>query len=128
MKKLDILNCGASGRVVFDFVCPNQWDNMETTDSERKRYCLACHRDVYHCHNADEAALRIEQGECIAVPSWLAKGAREFEKPRFVIAGFPKTIHNILTEIVQAKTDRAKATLEQQNPQPSQTPAQDKET
>ena len=35
-----------------------------------------CSRSVFWCENAIEAGLRIEQQECIAVPAWVADGAK----------------------------------------------------
>ena len=62
-----VLNCG----VRFSFVCDRTWPEMEARDpsTPHKRHCSACDKDVYWCVNVEEAALRIEQGECIAVPA-----------------------------------------------------------
>jgi len=69
----DILNCGASGVVRFEFRCSQRWSEMEPTGDERKRFCLQCERHVFWCHTVAEAGLRAYQGECIAIPSWLAE-------------------------------------------------------
>ncbi len=47
---------------------------MEPGEDARKRFCTSCKRDVFWCHDVNEAALRAEQGECIAVPSAIAEG------------------------------------------------------
>ncbi len=78
--KLDLLNCAITGRVEFTFPCPVGWDRLQTTDDPRRRLCATCQRSVFRCHNPQEAALRAEQGECVAVPAWLVQAARA-ERP-----------------------------------------------
>lgn len=87
--KTEILNCGRSGEVSFHVTCEVGWDEMEPTASPHQRLCQLCRRRVYRCFNAVDAGLRAEQGECIAVPAWLAQGARQ-EKPSCLIVGRPE--------------------------------------
>ncbi len=109
--KLDILNCAASGKVEFRFVCPNTWEQMQTTDSDNKRFCTQCQRNVFKCHNANEAALRANQDECIAVPDWLAHEARQDERPeRVLIVGQPTPLRKRLANIVQKRLDEGSKT------------------
>jgi hypothetical protein len=109
MDDLDILNCAASGKVVFEFRCPVQWASMAETGDPRKRHCEGCNRDVFMCHDANEAGLRAEQDECIAVPGWLAEGVRDHPSVKarhVVIAGRSATIRpSVLTEVVAARID-----------------------
>ncbi len=100
---MDILNCAASGQVEFQFICQVAWDDMLETGFPNQRLCTRCSRRVYRCHNASEAALRAEQGECIAVPNWLAQGVRREKFPQGVI-GQPKTMLELFTEVVQDYT------------------------
>lgn len=72
-----MLNCGASGRIVFDYRCPLTWDALTPTDEPRQRDCAQCRRTVHWCSNLADASLRAAQGECIAVPAWVAEGVRE---------------------------------------------------
>lgn len=109
-KNKEIINCGLSyakpRRVDFLFQCPVSWANMEQdSDDERKRFCQNCERHVFLCHNTIEAALRAEQGECIAVPDWLVEGAREAQHTRegILIAGQPKPTKELFEEIAAAK-------------------------
>ena len=101
MGKRDILNCAASGTVTFSFRCPVGWDEMEPTEDPRQRHCRECQRAVYWCHDANEAGIRADQGECIAVPVWLAEGARKRVQPeRLVIAG-RVTRRDLLAEVAR---------------------------
>ena len=88
-KNLDILNCAASGQVRFTYRCPMTWEQLSATEHARKRHCSTCDRPVYLCHDANEAGIRADQGECIAVPAWLADGARERRGESRVIIGRP---------------------------------------
>jgi hypothetical protein len=76
-KERGILNCGASGAVVFDAPCPVGWDQMQPTGQPRRRFCAQCERNVHLCHDTQEAALRADQRECVAVPMWLVRGVRQ---------------------------------------------------
>lgn len=80
-----ILHCG----VRFEFVCDRSWLDMEARDpsTPHKRFCDACHKDVYWCINVAEAALRVEQGECIAVPAEIARRWREQPHPTTILVG-----------------------------------------
>jgi len=88
---LDILNCATAGVVSFSVECPVGWDRLEATPDPRKRYCGECERPVFRCHDANEAGLRAEQGECIAVPAWLAEGARR-ETRGVLVVGRPDRV------------------------------------
>ena len=103
MKTLDILNCAASGDVSFSFQCPVGWDSLNTTGDPRRRHCATCQRAVFLCHDANEAGLRAEQGECIAVPGWLVKVVREHDTPNRLFIGQSQTITELLEEIVQGR-------------------------
>ena len=105
MKSLDILNCGEPGEVVFTFQCPMRWEQMTPTEHTRQRHCDRCARRVTLCVDANEAALRAEQGECIAVPTWLVEGAREDEASRAgrLMVGQARGKLEIFAEIVEAK-------------------------
>lgn len=89
-----ILNCG----VRFDFVCDRNWLDLEETadhpSTPHKRFCDACKKDVYWCVNVQEAALRIEQGECIAVPAIIAE--RWPDEQPIVIIGRGSAIQDTL--------------------------------
>ena len=103
--ELDILNCGASGQVVFEVVCPVTWGEMDPTGDPRQRRCGQCQRRVYRCHDANEAGLRADQGECIAVPTWLAQGVRDHDDGRVVTIGMPRSRRELFAEIVEARLD-----------------------
>lgn len=80
-----VLNCQQDGRVSFQFRCPQVWGEMEQTPDPRRRFCRGCDRSVFLCQNVTEAALRAEQGECVAVPSQLADHLET--ESRVIIAG-----------------------------------------
>ena len=101
--QLDILNCAASGRVEFTYRCPMTWEEMAPTDDDRKRHCERCDRAVFRCHDANEAGLRADQGECIAVPAWLADGARESRGPTTLVIG-RSSRRELFAEIVETRT------------------------
>ena len=58
-----IRNCDAKG---FDFVCPQDWYALETTDVESQRYCSHCKQTVYFCVTDDETLSQARAGHCIA--------------------------------------------------------------
>lgn len=82
-KNRGILNCG----VRFEYACLLTWDALEQTDDARKRFCLQCDRPVFWCHDVDEAALRAEQGECVAVPSAIVERIASRHEGGVVIMG-----------------------------------------
>ena len=109
MSDRTMLNCGASGRVVFAYRCPLTWDALTPTDEPRERDCATCRRTVHWCSNLAEAAVRAGQGECIAVPAWLADGVRDLAEEqakdrRVVVVGMPDLDHeaSLLTAVVEA--------------------------
>lgn len=109
----EILNCGSPQRVSLSFECPIQWAAMEPTDDPRQRHCTSCARKVYWCHDAIEAGIRADQGECIAVPAWLVRGLREDDEStqRVSIAGMPKP----MSERIKAVTATRRELDEDQN-------------
>jgi hypothetical protein len=104
-KTLDILNCAASGKVAFHFVCPVGWEALEDTGDPRRRRCPSCQRDVHRCVNIVDAALRAEQGECIAVPAWLARGARDARGTDRLIIGQPRSTLRLFQELEARRED-----------------------
>ncbi len=86
-QNLALLNCGDE-RVRIDFVCPMTWDTLEKTEHARQRFCASCQKRVTLCVNAQEAVLRADQNECIAVPAWFAEGTRRDD--RVLIVGMPQ--------------------------------------
>jgi len=52
-----MLNCGASGRVVFAYRCPLTWGALAETDDPRQRGCQSCRRTVYWCSNLADATV-----------------------------------------------------------------------
>lgn len=101
-RTLDILNCAASGRVQFTYRCPMTWEQLTVTDDPRKRQCQGCHRSVFLCHDANEAGLRADQDECIAVPAWLADGARDRHARQRIVVG-QATHRNLFADIVEER-------------------------
>jgi DNA-binding transcriptional LysR family regulator len=51
----------------FKFRCPLKWSELEATDSDMRRYCKECQRQVHFVHSP--AALRqfVADGECVAI-------------------------------------------------------------
>lgn len=84
-KNRGILNC----RVSFEYECPLTWELLEVTDDSRKRMCSQCAKPVFWCHDVNEAALRAEQGECIAVPLAISAHVRAHQDDRVMILGQP---------------------------------------
>lgn len=72
-----IFNCNG-GRIAMQ-ACPKTWGALEAGDGDRRRYCTACDRLVYLVANAHEAAHRMRQNECIAIPPSLANKAEQRE-------------------------------------------------
>lgn len=108
-----ILNCGvAPSQVDFSFECPLQWAAMEPTDDPRQRHCTSCARKVYWCHDAIEAGIRADQGECIAVPAWLVRGLQEDDEStrRIIVGMIPAT-----SERIKAVTTARRELDEDQN-------------
>ncbi len=110
MSDRTMLNCGAGGRVVFEYRCPLTWDALTPTDEPRERNCATCRRTVHWCSNLAEAAVRAAQGECIAVPDWVADGVRAAadargRDDRVVIVGMPSRDREaeLLTKAVEAR-------------------------
>ncbi|MEL6179420.1 MAG: hypothetical protein AAFS10_10725 [Myxococcota bacterium] len=108
--ELDILNCAADGIVEFELLCPVQWDNMIETEHANQRFCTTCKRRVYRCINSAEAALRAEQGECIAVPDWLAKGARDAraEELSRLAVGQPRRVGDLFKELAEQRQEQTR--------------------
>lgn len=101
-----ILNCGvAPSQFDFSFKCPIQWAGMEPTDDPRQRHCTSCARKVYWCHDAIEAGLRADQGECIAVPAWLARGLQEEDEATrgVLIIGMSRPISSRIKAVTAAR-------------------------
>lgn len=104
---LDLLNCGGSGRVHFTAPCPVGWENLQETADRRRRWCGGCERSVFLCHDANETAIRAEQGECVAVPAWLAEGVRQ-RREGVLIVGRP-SLRGLFSAVVQERLDAARA-------------------
>lgn len=73
-----IFNC-AGGRIAMD-ACPQVWGGLQPTGEDRRRYCGACDRLVHLVANAHEAAHRMRQNECIAIPPSVAEKADRTER------------------------------------------------
>jgi len=86
MSERSILNCGQ--KVRFEFQCDQRWDELEgDSDHPRRRFCEQCKKNVFLCVNVEEAALRIEQGECIAVDARVAEHVEHSIEPGRIIVG-----------------------------------------
>ena len=72
----ELLNCGARARIELAFACPMRWGDLARTADPRKRICSRCDREVYWCEDGFEASVRADQGECVALPSWVVGGVR----------------------------------------------------
>ena len=101
-----MLNCGASGRVEFTFRCPMTWDALDPTGDPNRRDCARCHRTVFRVHNAVDAALRATEGECIAVPVWLADGVRASAEAhgQRIVVGRARSPADLVRDAVAAHT------------------------
>jgi uncharacterized protein (TIGR02996 family) len=51
----------------FDFMCDRQWDEMQTTDDRRVRYCDSCRQTVHFSDTIEEARHHARAGHCVAV-------------------------------------------------------------
>lgn len=92
---LEIRNCGVPGRraprtVQFDFECPRRWPTLRPTASPEVRECDACARTVYRCDTFEEAELRAQRGDCIAVPPALVDRGEAGDEPEGIIMGMPR--------------------------------------
>lgn len=59
----EIENC----EYVFAYECPKHWEKLKTTRDIDTRYCEACAKLVYYCHDIFEAREHARQGDCVAV-------------------------------------------------------------
>lgn len=52
----------------FAFTCPQQWSQLQPTETDDVRHCAACDRDVHLALTEADLRRHCEQGHCIAVP------------------------------------------------------------
>ncbi len=72
-QNLKLLNCGGE-HDDLGVECPMNWDALERTESLHQRFCTSCQQRVTLCVSAQEARIRTDENECIAVPEWLVEG------------------------------------------------------
>jgi hypothetical protein len=72
-----VFNC-SGGQIALN-ACPKRWDALEPADNPRRRYCSTCDHLVHLVANAHEAAHRMRQNECIAIPPSIADQANARE-------------------------------------------------
>jgi len=51
----------------MDFVCPKKWNEMQSTENRKVRFCDDCQKNVYFCDNIVEARELGGQGCCIGI-------------------------------------------------------------
>lgn len=70
-----VFNCRGPDHpnVRFESPCPERWEALTSTHDPYKRHCSTCDRAVFRVINIIDAKLRVSQGECIAVPAWMAE-------------------------------------------------------
>ena len=59
MKDLFIKNC-------FEFICPEKWDNLESTDNKLVRFCGSCDKQVFKANNKRELEKLSKENKCVA--------------------------------------------------------------
>ena len=50
----------------FHFLCPKNWEKLETTEQEGVRYCSDCKEQVYLCQTDEEMLAHAKAGHCVA--------------------------------------------------------------
>ena len=67
-ESLRIKNCpyGNEELLRSRLTCPQLWDDLEQTDTERVRFCSACKRNVHHVITDEEIGRAIREDQCIA--------------------------------------------------------------
>jgi len=73
----EIYSCGSAGRdaplrVKFSFRCPNNWETLEPTTHDDRRFCISCGEHVHWAGSLARAEALARQGACISVPAVLA--------------------------------------------------------
>jgi uncharacterized protein (TIGR02996 family) len=65
-----ISRCG----VRFGFECTKRWDALTRTADDQVRHCGACDKQVFFVTSIEEAELRGEDHQCIAIDAAIARG------------------------------------------------------
>lgn len=73
--------------IQFEFECPKQWDNLDTTENDLVRFCPSCQKNVYFCHTIDEAVEHAWRRECVAVAPQVPRQPRDLDVTDTVTMG-----------------------------------------
>lgn len=57
----------------FEYSCPLNWGDLESTEDEMVRYCQQCEKNVTLCMDDAQIDAAWEQGKCIAHPFYSAQ-------------------------------------------------------
>ncbi len=56
---LDIKNC-------FEYICPEEWDNLEKSDNESIRFCGSCEKQVFKATDKESFDKLVKGNKCVA--------------------------------------------------------------
>ena len=59
---------------LFEFICDQSWDELNTTTDPNRRHCMHCHRDVVFCSDLEDLAECQEKKECVCYAPWANGG------------------------------------------------------
>ncbi len=58
---MKIINCS------LKYQCTNKWENLDTTNQPKVRYCRECDRGVHQCDDETEYQQAIKLKRCVAL-------------------------------------------------------------
>lgn len=75
---MKIINCS------LKYQCGNRWEDLDTTNQPKVRYCRECDRGVHQCDNEAEYQQAIKLKQCVALNK-ASKGDSDY------VLGVPET-------------------------------------
>ena len=97
----DVFNCPR----IFEFTCPQIWDELGVTADRAVRYCDQCLKNVFYCETPEEFVRIGKAGECVAVPPGAIPDFGKTNEPGLVPMGSPtrERLDQMIEELDQVK-------------------------
>jgi hypothetical protein len=65
----------------FDFLCTQQWSDLEETGASEVRHCNLCKQQVFYCTTIAEARTHAWRGRCVAIDIANERSKHDLERP-----------------------------------------------